>query len=102
AMNIGAPRIGSLMHVAAWRQDRSHPEARYYYARRLAEYSGPFKAWRFMQDSGDLPDAPREIRADWYAFHAYVIGRLRDFDQAEEWMKRAEEFADGNAWVACE
>ena len=102
AMNIGSPRLGAIMHVAAWRQDRAHGEARYYYARRLAEFSGPFAAWRFMRQSGELSDAAVETRADWFAFHAYIIGRLRDFDQAEEWMKRAEEIGTGNAWIACE
>ena len=104
AMNIGAPRLGSIMHVAAWRQDRAHPEARYYYARRLAEFSGPYIAWRFMRDFGDFPAdaATADIRADWYAFHAYVIGRLRDFDQAEEWMKRAEQLSSGQPWLVCE
>ncbi len=102
AMNIGSPRLGSLMHVMAWRQDRTHPEARYYYARRLAEFSGPFVAWRFMRESGDFLDASPEVRADWFAFHAYVIGRLRDFDQAEEWMKRAEALATGQPWLCCE
>ena len=102
AMNIGSSRLGNVMHVLAWRQDRADPEARYYYARRLAEYRGPFAAWRFMQESGELPDASAVIRADWFAFHAYVIGRLRDFDAAEAWMIRAEQLAPGEAWIACE
>jgi tetratricopeptide (TPR) repeat protein len=102
AMNIGSSRLGSIMHVYAWRQDRADPEARYYYARRLAEFRGPFAAWLFMRESGELPEAPAQIRADWYAFHAYVIGRLRDFDAAEEWMNRAEQLAPTDAWVACE
>jgi tetratricopeptide (TPR) repeat protein len=102
AVNLGAPKLAYWLHLRAWRADRGDPEARYFYGRSLFERRGPLAAWKFLQRLGDMPDAPAEVRADWLAFHAYVLGRLRDFDAAENWLARAEEVCPGRPWVSLE
>ncbi len=102
AFNLGAPRLACLLHTRAWRADPGDGEARYYYARTVFERRGPLTAWKFLKRSGDLPDATAEVRADWYAFHACVLGRLRDFDAAESWLARAEAVCPGRPWICVE
>jgi cellulose synthase operon protein C len=102
AINLGAPRLAFLMHLRGWREDRSDPEACYYHARALLERRGPLTAWRFLRRQGDLPEAPADVRSDWLAFHAAVLGRLRDFDAAEAWLDRAEAVCPGRPWTCLE
>ena len=102
AINLGAPRLAFRMHLRGWREDRGDAEACYYHARALLERRGPLTAWRFLRKQGDLPDAPADVRSDWLAFHAAVLGRLRDFDAAEGWLARAEEACPGRPWTCLE
>src|SRR5690242_3470124 len=44
AMQLGDMRLGRRLHSAAWRQDRTHPEACYYRASALLERRGPLAA----------------------------------------------------------
>jgi tetratricopeptide (TPR) repeat protein len=102
AIHLGAPRLTFLHHLRAWRDDRTDPEACYYHARALLERRGPLRTWEFLRRQGELPEAPAGVRADWLAFHACVLGRLRDFDAAETWLARAEALAPGRAWLCIE
>ncbi len=102
AMQLGDMRLGRRLHSAAWRQDRTHPEACYYRASALLERRGPLAAWEFLRSRGDMPEAAPATRADWLAFHATVTGFLRDFDAAEGWIARAEEVAPRRPWVLVE
>src|SRR5690242_10928065 len=49
AMNLGAPRLRHWLHLQAYRADRKHPEAQYYYLRLLLERKGPLAAWNFLK-----------------------------------------------------
>lgn len=99
---LGAPRLGTWLHVRAWRQDPDDPEARYYFARTRLERRGPLAAWYFLQQSGTLPAAPAELHADWLALHATVLGRLRDFEAADGWLARAIRTCPDKPWVYVE
>jgi tetratricopeptide (TPR) repeat protein len=103
AIHLGAPRLTYRMHLLAWRQDRAHPEACYYHARALQDRRGSLTAWRFLQRIGELPaDAPVNVRSDWLAFHGCVLGRFRDFDAAETYLRRAEETNPDQPWTCME
>jgi cellulose synthase operon protein C len=103
AGNLGSQRLGDWHFIHAYRSDKAHPDACWYFANYLANRRGPLAAWQFMQKVGSLPDtAPLESRAHWLALHGTVLGRLRDFDAAEEWLARAEALGHGHPWVVLE
>jgi tetratricopeptide (TPR) repeat protein len=99
---LGAPRLGTWLHLRAWRQDPDDPEARYYFARTRLDRRGPLAAWYSLQQSGVLPAAPAELHADWLALHASVLGRLRDFEAADSWLARAIETCPNQPWIYVE
>jgi tetratricopeptide (TPR) repeat protein len=103
AGNLGGQRLGDWHFVHAYRQDPAHPDACWYFANYLSNRRGPLPAWRFLCRVGDLPaEASEESRAHWLALHGTVLGRLRDFDAAEEWLARAEAIGHDHPWVALE
>lgn len=102
AMQLGAPLLGRKLHAAAFRSTPSNLEAVYYHARYRFEKFGPLAAWRFMAKQDDWSDASPDLRADWHAFGAFVLARLRDFDRAMRGLDRAEELAPRRAWIQVE
>lgn len=104
AIQLGAARLGRWLHLRAYRDTPAHPEAIYYHARYRLERFGPLGAWRFLRSHPDQDwnDAAPEVRADWYGLHAFVCGRLRDFDRAERWLAKAESLAHDRAWLCVE
>jgi tetratricopeptide (TPR) repeat protein len=98
AGNLGAPRLATALHVRAWRNDPSDPEATYFYCLRMPR-RGPYEVWRTMRKFGDLADAPAGIRADWYALQGHVAAMLRDFEAAEQYLGRAELIACDRPWL---
>lgn len=102
AMNLGAPRLGWALHAWAWRQDRRDPQACYYHARTVCNRRGPWRGWKFVQSCGDFEDAPPKFRADWLAFRAGLVGRQRDFINAEAWLDQAERLAPDRPWICIE
>ena len=102
AMNLGAHRVAVALHFRAWRDDPTNTEATYYHARAIFSRQGPLRAWAYFRKVGELPEASDEIRADWYATHAVVLGHLRDFDAADAWMARAETARPEWPWVQIE
>src|SRR5262245_6219096 len=90
AGNLGGGRLGTLHFIRAWREEPLHPQACWYYANYIADTRGPWKAWQYIQQRGDMPEASLENRSHWYTLTADVLGRLRDFAAAEEWLAKAE------------
>src|SRR5262245_35450155 len=99
AMQLGGPRLGRWLHLRAWRDQPTHPEAVYFRARHVLERKGPLAAWEFMDRHGDFADAAPDVRADWYGLRAFIAGRLRDFAAADDWFARADQAAPGRTWV---
>src|SRR6201986_4030545 len=62
AIQLGAPRLGRWLHIRAYRETPTHPEAIYYHARYRLEKFGPLGAWKFFRDHNDWNDAPPEVR----------------------------------------
>ncbi|MEZ6142885.1 MAG: tetratricopeptide repeat protein [Zavarzinella sp.] len=104
AIQLGGNRLGRKMHLQAWKDTPTYPEAIYYHARYRLEQFGPFACWNFMRTftEDDWSIAPPDIRADWYALHAYICGRLRDFEQAERWLNKADTLCQDRAWFDVE
>lgn len=104
AIQLGAARLGRWLHIRAYRDTPAHPEAIYYHARYRLERFGPLAAWKFLRGHPDQDwnDAAPEVRADWYGLHAFVCGRLRDFDRAERWLAKAESLSHDRAWLCVE
>jgi tetratricopeptide (TPR) repeat protein len=102
AGNLGSGRLADWHFIHAYRQDPDHPDACWYFANYLAGRRGPLPAWQFLRRVGDLAGASLESRAHWLALHGTVLGRLRDFDAAEEWLGRAEALGYVHPWVVLE
>ncbi|MBL8190131.1 MAG: tetratricopeptide repeat protein [Acidobacteria bacterium] len=96
---LGAPRLMRRLHLRAWREDRAHPEAIYYYARAILDWRGPWRAWMFMRRVEELPDADTAMQSDWYGLKAGLFGLLRDFDAADELIAKAEALTPENPWL---
>lgn len=96
---LGAPQLMRKLHLRAWRENRAHPEAIYYYARVVMDWRGPWRAWMFMRRIDELPDADPIVQADWYALKAGLFGLLRDFDAADELIAQAEKMTPKNPWL---
>lgn len=96
---LGAPKLMRRLHLRAWREDRAHPEATYYYARAILDWRGPWRAWMFMRRVDELPDANATMQSDWYGLKAGLFGLLRDFDAADELIAKAEALTPENPWL---
>jgi tetratricopeptide (TPR) repeat protein len=99
AGNLGAPRLGRVLHFRAWRDDRANLEALYSYTYALLDRRGPLDAWNALRPCGDFAAAPDPLRSDLYALRAEIAALLRDFDTAEHWLARAEEISGDRAWT---
>jgi tetratricopeptide (TPR) repeat protein len=102
AGQLGSQRLRLAMFLRAWRNDPDDAEACYYRARATLTRRSPLYAWRFLQRIGPLEGAENELRSDWLASHAIVLGALRDFDRAEAYMAEAERLAPHRAWLGIE
>lgn len=99
AGNLGSESLARNLFLKAYRLDPENGEARYYKARTIADYRGPLAAWTFLRRTGETIDAAPTLRADWLGLHAVVLGSLRDFDAAGEWIKKAEALDPTNPWI---
>jgi tetratricopeptide (TPR) repeat protein len=102
AIQLGAPKLGRRMHLAAFRSTPAYPEAIYYHARYRMERFGLLSTWRFMRGHSDWSDAPPELHADWLSLSGFIAGRLRDFDRAERLLNRAESMVPDRPWPCIE
>lgn len=102
AIQLGAAILGRRMHLLAFRNTPSHPEAIYYHARYRMERFGPLSTWEFMRQNPDWSEASPELHADWLALTAFTAARLRDFDRAERWLNRANTVAPDRPWPCIE
>ena len=92
AATVGAPRLADWHFIRACRTDPAHPEAAWYYARYLLSRRGPLAAWEFMHSRPFHELAQGVLRAHWLSQHGAILGLLRDFESAETWLCRADEF----------
>lgn len=101
AANLGSMRLADWHFVHAWRSDRRHPEAMWFFARYLLASRGPLAAWKFVNEHSIPADARQDLQSHWCSQRAAILGRLRDFDAAEAWLRKAETFG-AHAWTCLE
>jgi tetratricopeptide (TPR) repeat protein len=104
ARNLEGYRLGNALLACAWRDDRRHPEARYFFGHTLLAWRGPLSAWEYIQRHRDVAgeSTPTRVRADWLGLAARVLSLFRDFDAAEEALQRAERLDADHAWTGVE
>ncbi len=93
AYNLGSARLGRVLHLLALRADPENPEVIYYGASAILSARGLLSGWEFIERHGELPDADRRVRGDWFSLRGSVASQMRDFDTAHAWLTRAEELA---------
>jgi tetratricopeptide (TPR) repeat protein len=99
ANNLGSQTLGRQLHLKAYRLDPNNGEAAYYKAGSILARRGPLAAWYFMRRIGETIDGSATVQSDWLASHATVLGALRDFDAAAEWLAKAEKLDPNNPWL---
>jgi tetratricopeptide (TPR) repeat protein len=103
ARQLGAPRLSRWQLIKAYRGQPTHPEAIYYHARYFLEKHNLLAAWRFLRnEKGVVDDAAPDLRADLFSLQAFLSARLRDFEKADAWIKRALELAPDRPWLYVE
>ncbi len=105
AATVGAPKLGRKHHLNAYRHDPKDWEARYYYARMVLRFRGALDTLKFLKHydaDQTLGAMDPQISSNWLALHATVLGQLRDFDGAEQWLAKAEKIGPTNAWLLVE
>lgn len=100
ANNLGAPRLGSTLHLRAAREHPDEPYAVYYGAMAVRSRRGALAAWQLIRR---VPaDHPVQRLADWQAMVAGVLALLHDADGAERAIARALELDPEHPWVHVE
>lgn len=102
AGQLGAPRLGGLQILRAYREAPDDTEARYFLIRRLQSTQGPFVAWTRLLRFALPPDTPSDARARWLILQADLLGQLRDFDEADACLALAERIAPESPAVLLE
>ena len=75
AAQLAAPTLANWLVRRAWRSDPSDPEARFFNLYRIFRRRGPYWAWRWSDQQGDLdPAAPADSRSRWYALRGLAVG----------------------------
>lgn len=100
ASNLGGARLSNWLMRQAWRRDPDDADARYYYAYTLWRLRGPYFAGQWIARRPNLPnEASPDTRSSWLALRGGIAGLLRDFDVAENWLRKAEELTPDSPWV---
>ena len=99
AANLGAPRASRWHRLRAWRETPDDAEVIYYYAFTRLESQGPYETWRFLNEQPFPDQASPDLHSSWLTLFGQTLTLLRDFDSAEEWLKRAEDVSPSSPWV---
>ncbi|OGV69523.1 MAG: hypothetical protein A3K19_27875 [Lentisphaerae bacterium RIFOXYB12_FULL_65_16] len=102
AANLGNPQLSGALSLTTWRRNRTHPKARVYVLPRLLERFGPLRALEYCAAWGDLAGASPEDRHYLFSQRAHIAMLLRAFDEAAEWVQRAEVALPGSPWLCLE
>ena len=102
AGNLGAPRLGRWLHFRAYRSAPQDAQAQAYFAATVLEQRGPLAAWkllRLLEEGPGEDEASRDGRQYLRCLRARVFALMRDFERAEEWLKRAEQIDPLSPWL---
>jgi tetratricopeptide (TPR) repeat protein len=99
ANQLGARRLGGVLHYLAWRDDRSHAEAAVFVANEKASRFGPLAVIAFLDRLPPLRNLTDRLSAEHDAIRAEALAQLRDFDRAHAVMDAALSQAPDYAWL---
>jgi cellulose synthase operon protein C len=99
---LGGDRLARALHLVALRESPADPTVCYFGVRAVMSRWGPWFARRLWNRIGPLPDAPRDLRADWLAHYALISATLRDFEVADHFLAEALALAPQRAWIHVE
>ncbi|HEY0048362.1 MAG TPA: C39 family peptidase, partial [Pyrinomonadaceae bacterium] len=99
AYNLGALKTSVKWTTRAWRNDKKHPRAMFYYASEILNSKGSLPGLIFLRKQAADFQAEGKILSWWYCLHAGAFSFLRDFTTADEWHKKAIEAAPEEPWV---
>jgi tetratricopeptide (TPR) repeat protein len=99
AVRLGGNRLSAYLHVTAYRNNRDHDRARYFYIHHVLATRGALAAWTERSAMGPpSSEDPHDI-SDYHSQCAGLLGRLRDFARAEEHLARSIEVTPDHSWV---
>ncbi|MFY2560366.1 tetratricopeptide repeat protein [Corallococcus terminator] len=96
---LGGSRAARLQWARAFRESPRDAEARYYFTELLQRRKGPLAVLDFLEGAVDLEAASLEQRADLLLARAEALVVLRDFEDAERWVKEALTLVPEHPWV---
>lgn len=99
AANLGGDRLNRKLLISAWRADRSHPLARVYALRSIAAVLGVDRQIELMRQWGEMQEASAEVRQLYCCHWSDLWSQLRDFAQADAWLKKAESISGPDPWI---
>lgn len=100
AHNLGARRLGRIMHRAAYRANGDDHQTSYFYVMSMLGRWSPLETWEKVKSfTKNLDSAPSDVRADWLVLKAQTLGSLRDFEMAEKFSDAALELQPERAWL---
>lgn len=100
AFNLGGDRLGTRLHLRAWREHPGDGIALTYGLRAVRARRGPLAAWEALRATP--PDHPARARAEWHGLAAAVLAALRDADAAEASLARALDLDPTHPWLHVE
>jgi tetratricopeptide (TPR) repeat protein len=103
ANNLGAGRLGTVLHWLAYREHPDSAIAACYCARTVLQRMGPYFALRWMErHEPKRIDGDRSMLGEWLGMRAYCHGALRDRKRADDEIARAYDAAPDLVWLAVE
>ena len=100
AGHVGASRLSNILHLRGWLEHQDSPDALYYHVSAISSSRGPYPALEILQRHNHIAATGNtHIRASILCMQAVLMAHLRDFDQAEGYIKSAQEISPDDPWV---
>jgi tetratricopeptide (TPR) repeat protein len=88
--HLGGNERSRKLALLAYRRDKRSAEARYWVGSQWLEERGPLETLRWLEGYEPPEGTKPHSYASWCWLSSFVWTAFRDFDRADEWLKRAE------------
>ena len=99
AYNLGALETSGKWTAKAWRKDKKHPRALFYYASDILHRKGALPALIFVRKHDLNFQGDEKLQSWWTCLKAEIFTQLRDFTAADRWHRKAAEIAPQESWI---
>ncbi|HEY0427953.1 MAG TPA: tetratricopeptide repeat protein [Pyrinomonadaceae bacterium] len=99
AYNLGALETSWKWTKKAWRKDKKHPRAMFYYGNELFHRKGALPALIFLRKYKNDFAAEGKLLGWWNSLYAEIFSQLRDFRTSDAWHQKAIQAAPEDVWV---